>query len=108
MQVFMKLTRRVEAMAAKDGIVNHAERRLIDFLKFLRLPLFIFELVGWLAIVNIVIKNMEVIEFKVRESENYCEQGIWNICLIITSVYTLVFLFRIVIIVASLVGKEDS
>jgi len=105
-EVFTQLTKEVEVLAAKDGIINRAEHILIDCLKFLKLPLFLFELVGYGAIVTRVLMEMEDIEFEDKESDHFCQRGIWNICLIITTVYSLVFVFRIIVIAASLVGKK--
>ena len=106
MQVFTQLTKEVEVLAAKDGIINRAEHILIDCLKFLKLPLFLFELAGYGAIVTRVFMEIEDIEFDDNTSDHFCQRGIWNICLIITTVYSLVFVFRIVVIAASLVGKK--
>ena len=50
--------------------------------------------------------EIEDIEFEDKESDHFCQRGIWNICLIITTVYSLVFVFRIIVIAASLVGKK--
>jgi len=105
-EVFTQLTREVEVLAAKDGIINRAEHILIDCLKFLKLPLFTFELVGFGAIVTRVFVEMADIKFDEPKSEHYCQEGIWHICLIITIVYSLVFVFRIIVIVAALVGKK--
>ena len=108
MQVFTQLTSEVEVLAAKDGIVNRAEHILIDCLKFLRFPFFLMELVGYGAIVARVLVEFPNIEFEVQTSEHFCQKGIWNVCLIITFVYSLVFVFRIIVIVASVVGKEEA
>jgi len=105
-EVFTQLTKEVEVLAAKDGIINRAEHILIDCLKFLKLPLFLFELAGYGAIVTRVFMEIEDIEFDDNTSDHFCQRGIWNICLIITTVYSLVFVFRIVVIAASLVGKK--
>jgi len=107
-EVFCQLTREVELLAAKDGIINRAEHILIDCLKFFRFPFFLMELVGYGAIVSKVIAEFSDIEFDDRTSDHYCQQGIWNICLIITFVYSLVFVFRIIVIVASVVGQEED
>ena len=109
MQVFTQLTREVEVLAAKDGIINRAEHILIDCLKFLKLPLFTLELVGYVAIVTRVFVEWTDVKFvEEPKSDHYCQEGIWNICLIITIVYSLVFVFRIIVIVASLVGKKSA
>ena len=108
MQVFTQLTREVEVLAAKDGIINRAEHILIDCLKFLKLPLFTLELVGYGAIVTRVFVERKDVQFNEPKSDHYCQEGIWNICLIITIVYSLVFVFRIIVIVASLVGKKSA
>ena len=82
MQVFTQLTREVEVLAAKDGIVNRAEHILIDCLKFLRLPFFLMELVGYGAVVTRVLVEFPNVEFEDQVSEHFCQKGIWNICLI--------------------------
>jgi len=107
-EVFMQLTKEVEVLAAKDGIINRAEHILIDCLKFFRFPFFLLEIVGYGAIVYKVIAEFPYIEHEDQDSEHFCQKGIWNICLVITFVYSLVFVFRITVIVASIVGKKET
>ena len=107
MQVFTQLTREVEVLAAKDGIINRAEHILIDCLKFLRFPFFLMELVGFGAVVGKVVAEFPNIGLEDKTSDHFCQKGIWNVCLLITFVYSLVFVFRIIVIVASIVGKEE-
>ena len=107
-EVFVQLTKEVETLAAKDGIINRAEHILTDFLKFLRLPFFIMEVVGYVAVFFKVVDEFPDIEFEDKESHHYCQRGIWNICLVITFVYTVVFVFRIIVIIAFVVGNEEA
>jgi len=106
-EVFVQLTKEVETLAAKDGIINRAEHILIDFLKFLRLPFFIMEVVGYIAVFFKVVDEYSDIVFEDKESPHFCQRGIWNICLVITFVYTVVFVFRIIVIIASIVGNQE-
>ena len=52
------------------------------------------ELVGYGAVVTRVLVEFPNVEFEDQISEHFCQKGIWNICLIITFVYSLVFVFR--------------
>ena len=104
----MQLTRQVEVLAAKDGIINRAENMLIDILKFLRLPLFSMELIAYGAVVFKVFSEWQDINFSDAESSHYCSEGIWHVMLVIAIVYTLILAFRILAIVASLIGTKPT
>ena len=104
----MQLTRQVEVLAAKDGIINRAENILIDILKLLRLPLFSMELIAYGAVVSKVFSEWQDITFSDAESSHYCSEGIWHVMLVIAIVYTLILAFRILAIVASLIGTNPA
>ena len=104
----MQLTRQVEVLAAKNGIINRAEKILIDILKFLRLPLFSMELFAYGAVVFKVLSEWQDINFSDQESSHYCSEGIWHVMLVIAIVYTLILAFRILAIVASLIGTNPA
>jgi len=106
--VFMQLTRQVEVLAAKNGIINRAENILIDILKLLRLPLFSMELIAYGAVVFKVFSEWQYINFSDPDSSHYCSEGIWHVMLVIAIVYTLILAFRILAIIASLIGTKPA
>ena len=106
--MFRQLTRQVEVLAAKNGIINRAENILIDILKLLRLPLFCMELIGYGAVVSKVFSEWQDINFSDPDSSHYCSEGIWHVMLIIAIVYPLILAFRILVIVASLIGTKPA
>ena len=104
----MQLTRQVEVLAAKDGIINRAENILIDILKLLRLPLFSMEVIAYGAVVFKVFSEWQYINFSDPDSSHYCSEGIWHVMLVIAIVYTLILAFRILAIIASLIGTKPA
>ena len=101
---------RVEEMAILDGIVNKAEHKIILVLKFCNLPLFLFEFVCFIAIVSLVTINYDHITFEDKSStnEHFCERGTWKLMLAMTGIYSIVFLFRVMVIMAALSGGEQE
>ena len=108
--VINQVRERVEEMAILDGIVNKAEHKIILILKFCNFPLFLFEFVCFIAIVSLVTINYDHITFEDKSSSNkhYCERGTWKLMLAMTGIYSIVFLFRVMVIMAALCGGEQE
>ena len=89
-------------------MINHAELKIILVLKFCNFPLFLFEFVCFIAIVSLVTINYDHITFEDKSSanEHYCERGTWKLAL--TGIYSIVFLFRVMVIMAALCGGEQE
>eukprot|EP00092_Neocalanus_flemingeri_P026627 GFUD01028861.1.p1 GENE.GFUD01028861.1~~GFUD01028861.1.p1 ORF type:complete len:420 (-),score=137.67 GFUD01028861.1:132-1391(-) len=92
----------VEEMAILDGIINKAEHRMITFLKFCNFPLFLAEFVCFIMIVNLVIANAGNITFDDANNEFYCEKGTWKLMMAVNGIYSIVFLFRVTVIIGAL------
>lgn len=107
-EVLTRLTAEVEAMAMQDGIINRAEHILIDTLHFLKLPLFLFEVVAFGVVMSRTMAHINTVDFESSGAENFCEQGIWKLMLAISGIYTVVLVFRVTVVLASLVGKEEG
>ena len=99
-------------LAALDGIINKVEHRLIQFLRFVNLPFFCMELVSFAVISMRVIDNWNDIDNENRFggddksdlNPNYCEGGTWQLMVAVMFVYSLVIIFRVAVIVASLLS----
>ena len=100
-------------LAALDGIINKVERRLIQFLRFVNFPLFCMELWSFVVISMRVIDNWDDIDKENRRlggddggdlNPNYCEGGTWQLMVAVLFVYSLVIIFRVAVIVASLIS----
>ena len=92
-------------------MINHAELKIILVLKFCNFPLFLFEFVCLIAIVSPVTINYDHITFEDKSSSNkhYCERGTWKLILAMTGIYSIVFLFRVMVIIAALCsGGQES
>ena len=100
----------VEELANLDGIINLVERRLIVALRMVNFPLFVMELVSFLMIFGKLIQHSNDIEFvraKGDPDPHYCERGIWNLMIAVAVIYPLLLLFRVAILVGSLLdGKK--
>jgi hypothetical protein len=103
--VMQKLLVEVEEMAKKDGIVNRAEHYMIDAIKFVMLPLFIIELVAFGRVVELTVTNYKNIELKDKEDDYYCVEGVWHLMQAMSGIYTVLLLFRVWVIVASMVKR---
>ena len=110
--VLNNLRGQVEMLAALDGIINKVEHRLIQFLRFVNLPFFYMELVSFVVISMRVIDNWNDIDNENRFggddksdlNPNYCEGGTWQLMVAVMFVYSLVIVFRVAVIVASLIS----
>ena len=99
-------------LAALDGIINKVERRLIQFLRFVNFPLFCMELWSFVVISMRVINHWDDIDkenSRLDDEDNalnpkYCEGGIWQLMVAVLFMYTFVLLFRVAVVVASLLG----
>jgi len=108
--VLNRVRERVEDMAILDGIINKAEHRIILFLKFCNFPLFLFEFLCFIMIASLVIVHVGSITFD-ESSPNkyhYCEKGTWTLMLAVIGIYSMVFLFRVMVIIAALWSGGDG
>jgi len=108
--VINKVRERVEDMAIIDGIINKAEHRIIMLLKFINFPLFLFEFLCFIMIGSLVITNASYITFDENSpsKEYYCEEGTWTLMVAMNVMYSMVFLFRVVVILAALCGRGED
>jgi len=106
--VLNQVQEKVVEMAHLDGIVNKAEHRIIMALKFFKFPLFVTEVVCFAVIVSEVVINFSHITFEEdkKGGEHYCEQGVWTLMLAMTGIYSILFVVRVVVIIAALFGGE--
>ena len=92
-----------------DGIINKAEHRIILLLRFIIFPLFLIEFVCFIAITSLVMSNISSIHHEEsRADEHCCEKGMWTLMLAMTAMYSIVFVFRVIVIVASLIGWGEE
>jgi len=108
--VLSQVQEKVIEMAHLDGIVNKAEYRIILALKLIKFPLFVTELVCFVSIVGEVVANYDHIdhENKDKAGKHYCERGLWKLMLAITGIYSVLFVLRVFIIIASFFGGESE
>jgi len=101
---------RVEEMAILDGIINKAEHRIILFLQFCNFLLFRFEFLCFIMIVSLVIANAGSITFddSSPNKDHYCERGTWTLMLAVNGIYSVVFLFRVTVIIAAIWGGGEA
>ena len=106
--VLSQVQEKVIEMAHLDGIVNKAEHRIILALKLIKFPLFVTELVCFVAIVSEVFANYDHIDHEKKDEggKHYCERGLWKLMLAITGIYSVLFVLRVFIIIASFFGGE--
>ena len=101
----------VEELANLDGIINLVERRLIVALRMVNFPLFVMELVSFLMIFGKLIQHSNDIEFVRAEGDpdpHYRERGIWNLMIAVAVIYPLLLLFRVAILVGSLLDDKKK
>ena len=101
-------------MAASDGIINRMEHYVIDSLKFCKLPLFMIEIVVYcvIAVKTIDYSGDIILDKKVAQdtarTEFYCERGPWNMMILVSILYCVVLVFRVIVVVADLVGVKGG
>lgn len=108
-----QLREEVEQLAMLDGIINKVEHRLITFLKMFCFPLFLVELVAFLAIASLVVEHRgDIVTSKpgadASVNPHYCEGGIWKLMVGVIVIYLAVLVFRVVTVVASLVTDRKA
>jgi len=96
---------RVEEMAYLDGIINWIEYGIIQFLKFLHFPLFIVEFYCFIEILREVSTSSSTVTHNKEEGGNYCAKGTWQFMLAITGIYSIVFFFKVFVIIAMLIER---
>jgi len=114
MIVFDKLLKDAKDMAASDGIINRMEHYVIDFLKLCKLPLFVIEIIVYcvVAVKTIKYSGDIILEKKVAQdaakTEFYCERGPWHMMMLVSSLYCVVLVFRVIVVIADLVGVKGG
>jgi len=110
----MDLIGEVEELAERDGSVSRWEHRFIDFLKLTLVPLFLFEVIVYGAVMAITVDKWNVVIYdKVVASaegklDYYCTEGIFSLMILICGLYTIVFAFRITVVVGAFVGRDAA
>ena len=96
-------------MASSTGwnIVN-------DFLKLCKLPLFLIEIIVYCVFTVKTIKYSGdiILEKEVAQdtakTEFYCERGPWHMMMLVSSLYCVVLVFRVIVVIADLVGVKGG
>jgi len=98
---------RVEEMADLDGIINWAEYCIIQVLIFLHFPLFIVQFYCFVMLFWDVLSTYSTVTHNPEhgEEENYCAQGTWQFMIAVSGIYSVVFLFKVFVIIAMLIKR---
>ena len=112
--VFDNFLKDAKDMAASDGTINRKEYYVINSLIFCKLLLFMIEIVVYcgIAFKTIGYSGDIILDKKVAQdtarTEFYCERGPWNMMMLVSILYCVVLVFRVIVIIADLVGVKGG
>ena len=104
--LFDELLKDAKDMAAINEIVNRMEHHVIEFLKFCKLPLFVIEFIVYCVISEKTIEYSGDIILNKKEAQDkgkieyYCERGPWNMMKLVSILYCVVLVFRVIVVFA--------